>query len=120
MRAVEILLAHNPASLPGAAAAEFFGIVGIVVTPGMDHQAAAFEVGGLQPRSQHRKGRSAVGTHVKRGQVAEVTAAVRAFVPSGSGGVIVSAGAKPRHHLTVLRLGAAIRIFVHMESVQPG
>src|SRR5690606_24284482 len=115
------LLRDDAAGDAAAAAAQRLGMVAVVVAAGVHHQRAALHLGQRQARRQHRIGGGAVGIHIQRRQVAAVGAVVPwGAVVLGAIGIVVAAGRAGGHRLTVLLLGVAIAVLVHVKTMHAG
>ena len=62
---------NHPARETRATTAERRRVVGVIVTAGMHHQAAAVDVAELEPRSEHGIAGLAIGVDIERWQIAD-------------------------------------------------
>jgi hypothetical protein len=104
---------------PGATTAKRGGLIGIVVTTGMDHQRVAAQcLDILDPRRDEALGRGAVREDLQYRQIANVTLPAWSFMLAGMIGVQVPAGGSSGGGRAIHGTRTAVAVRVNMEAVR--
>ena len=103
----------------GTPTAQRRGLVGIIVTSGMDHQRTIPDIRHLEPRRRYRGCGCAIIAYAERREVAEMSHSFKAFMLSGTVRIIMSSCCKTGDNLAVLCTCGAVGVLVNMETVEP-